>query len=439
MVDTESQQETHGEGGSPRIVSCEAQGPIAIPLEEVLDPSGELRINPDTQRYFDMYLKKGSLSLRARGCVGYIPISDRVVVQVEPRVPVRDLSRIIRISGVPPTPLGALRNYATSKEWSDTLLDLYAGKLISDIEKIVASGLLREYTEQRAISSFPRGRVRLSESIQVLSSRGNRHAAVISWHERSLDNPPNRCLKYAVWLIAQRYMQLQPKDAHSRALHKRLSGLYSLFEGVQLDQSLTFLEDGRVRGVAPLPSSRAYYREALDVAIATIEQRSVLIEDSTGPLRMPSIVVDMDTVFEAFIRNVLREHATTNGWSATVLDGNKDGQKDLYNERPSPPANPDIVVRSGDGMTALIIEIKNVPVKDASSRGAVHQAVTYALSYRAKRVVLVHPRGRVQTPGVRYVGDIKDVSVYQYRFDLDAEDLVGAANDFGQEIALLLA
>jgi hypothetical protein len=52
--------------------------------------------------------------------------------------------------------------------------------------------------------------------------------------------------------------------------------------------------------------------------------------------------------------------------------------------------------------------------------------------------MLVHPRGRAQTPGVRYVGDIKDVSVYQYRFDLDAEDLVGAASDFGQEVAHLL-
>src|SRR6185437_15520563 len=137
-----------------------------------------------------------------------------------------------------------------------TLLDLYAEKLISDIEQIAASGLLREYSERRATSSFPHGRVRLGESVQRLHARGNRHEAVISWHERSLDNPPNRCLKYAVWLISQRYMQLQSKGTRSRTLHQRLSGLYPLFQGVTLDQSLAFLADSRVCGVAPLPSSR---------------------------------------------------------------------------------------------------------------------------------------------------------------------------------------
>jgi hypothetical protein len=135
---------------------------------------------------------------------------------------------------------------------------------------------------------------------------------------------------------------------------------------------------------------------------------------------------------------VLRTHATARSWSATVLDGNKEGQKGLYNNKPAPSASPDIVVLSDGGTTALIIEIKNVPVSRDSSREAVHQAATYALSYRVKHVVLVHPRGRIQDAGMRHVGDIKDISVYQYRFDLGTEDLSGEVDDFGREIEVLL-
>lgn len=440
VVEPGTPRDAEAAAASPRVVPCKEQGPIEIPLDEILGPAGELRANPETQRYFDMRLKKGTLSLRARGFIGQIPLSDRVIVEVQPRVPVRNLSRIIGMSGVPPTSLAAMRNYATSDEWSDTLLDLYAGRLISHIEQIATSGLLREYAEREEMSSFPRGRVLLGRSLQTLRSRGVKHIAAVAWHERSHDNPPNRCLKYAAWLIVSRYMEIGPKDPKSLSLHRRLTGLYPMFEGVELDHSRTFLADERVQGTKPLPSTRAYYGDALGVARATIEQRGVLIEDSTGPLRMPSIVLDMDVVFEAYVRNALREHAAAESWAATVLDGNREGQKGLYNGMHVPPANPDIVVRGNGGATALVIEIKNVPAPGASSREAVHQAVTYALSYRVKHVVLVHPRAsRTQPAGIRHVGDIKDVSVYQYRFDLGAEDLIGEASEFGREMGILLA
>jgi 5-methylcytosine-specific restriction enzyme subunit McrC len=409
-----------------------------ISLAEVVEQSGQLRINPDAQRYFDVHLKKGFLSLRARGVVGYIPLTDKIVVQVQPRVPVANLSRVIQVSAVPPTPLTSMRTYATTDDWNETLLDLYAKALIHQVRLVFSTGILRDYVRREALTSFPHGRVLHNQSLQKLRSRGIRHAVSASWFERTPDNAPNRCLKYALWLLCRRYMSLRSPGADSRRLHRTLNGLYAGFDGVELDHSRRFMQDGSVQGSKPLPASRPYYRDALNVALAAIQQRTILIEDATGPLRMPSVVLDMNVVFEAYVRNVLREHAVSASWQARVLDGNEAGRKDLYNAKPSPPATPDVVIRPHAG-PPLIIEIKNVPVGGASARDAVHQAITYALSYRADRVILVHPRGRTgPSSGMSYVGDVDHVSVYQYRFDLGSGDLDAEAWRFGAAVGDLL-
>ncbi len=427
---------------SPRVIPCEEQGPVNIPLEEVLDSSAQLRLNPDIENgdYFAVHLKNGSLVLRARGYVGYIPLNDRIVVQVRPRVPVRNLSRLIQLSGVPPTVLTTMRGYDTHGEWNDSLLDAYAGALLGHVETVISHGLLREYVRREEVSSFPRGRVLFSRTIQDLRPRGIRHAAHVAWFDRSADNGPNRCLKYAMWTLARRYIELQPKRRESRVLHRRLNALYATFESVALDHERRFLDDNLVRGTRSLPTLRAYYRDALTLARAVIDQRAVLIESAGGSVRLPSIVLNMNYVFEAYVRNVLRQHAETEGWSAAVLDGNDEGKKYLFNATPSPQATPDIVVRATDGTTPLVLEVKNVPVQaEFSDRNAINQAISYALSYRAKRVVLVHPRASwVQPIGLRLLGEVDDVAVYQYRLDLGAEDLPAEDAKFGEAVAQLL-
>ena len=427
---------------APRVVGCEAYGPVEIPLEEVLESSGRLRLNPDIENgdYFAVTLKSGSLTLRARGFVGYIPLNDDLVVYVRPRVPVSNLARLVTLSGEPPTALTSLRSYAPAEEWSDSLLDIYTGTLIGHVETIFSSGLMREYTRREEVSSFPRGRILLQPTIQRQYPRGIHHAAHVAWFERDADIAVNRCLKYAIWMLARRYMQLPDKTREQRTLHRGLNGLFPAFGGVELDHSRQFMEDPMVQGRRKLPTLRAYYRDALSVAAAIIEQRSVLIDSPGGSVRLPSIVINMNYVFEAYVRNVLHIHAETNDWPVEVLNGNEEGRKDLFNRKPSEAATPDIVLKAGDA-TPLVIEVKNVPVREFfSERDAIAQSVTYALSYRAKRVVIVHPRrSRYQLAGLSLQGIVNDVEVHQYRFDLGAADLEVEDARFGEAIGGLVA
>ena len=47
--------------------------------------------------------------------------------------------------------------------------------------------------------------------------------------------------------------------------------------------------DPLVSGALQLPSIRSYYREVLDVALAIIERKGVLLEKAIGDLRLPSL------------------------------------------------------------------------------------------------------------------------------------------------------
>lgn len=408
-----------------------------MPVHELLDSSGRLRLNPEIENgdYFSVSLKAGRLTLLARGMVGYIPLNDQIMVYVRPRVPVSNLSHVIQVAGHRPTVLSVVREYTTGGEWNESLLDLYAGALANHIDEILSLGFYREYVRREEDSSFPRGRVLQHRTAQRLRSRGIGHRVTATSYERSPDNPPNRTLKYATWLLATRY-----KTLIQRALHRRLCASFSAFDRVALDHTRSFLEEGQVLGGQSMPAVRWYYRDALAVALAIIRQQPILVESLWGSIRMPSIVVNMNVVFEAYLRNVLDLHARSNGWPNSVLDGNTDGAKPLFSTPGSPKATPDVVIRNRRGFTPMVLEIKNVPVQGVfSKRDAIEQAVTYAVSFRSDSVVLVHPRASEdQIGGMHFLGTIGGVAVYQYRFDLGADDLAKEESRFGNSIGAAL-
>lgn len=429
-----------GDGGA-KMVTCAEYAPVAIPMEDLLDKQGRLMLNPDIEKrdFFSVSLGRGSLTLRAGGHVGYIPLNHRVVVNVTPRVPVMNLMHIVEFLRLPKTVLSAIRPYTPRGLWTDALVDLYASALVSQIHEIAVQGLLREYRREEEGSSFPRGRVLMAPTLQSYAARGVNHRAHTTWFARSPDNAPNRCLKYALWSIAQQYVHRPPTSRDARRTRRRLDAAYSVFGGAELDHTRRFLQDRVVLGHRDLPPLRAYYREALDVALAVIRQQGVLLEGvpQVG-LRLPSLVLNMSEVFEAYVRRALQLHAVEDGWTRQVLDGNAEGSKPLYNDPTGPSATPDIVVRDS-ASSPLILEVKYIPVEGRSTRDAVNQAVTYAACYQTDRVVLVHPRGVGQAAGMLKLGDVGTVAVFQYRFDLNAIDMRAEATSFGQAVEKLLS
>jgi 5-methylcytosine-specific restriction enzyme subunit McrC len=334
------------------------------------------------------------------------------------------------------------RKYAHDPLWADSLLDAYAYGLLDRMDEIASNGLLREYQRRVETTSFPRGRILTGSTIRQLHVRGIRHQAVASWFERDPDNATNRCLKYALWFLAQRLSREVSTDGKRRRhLLDRLAPLYAMFSDVTLDHSLAFLRDGLVTGERRLPSLRAYYRPALDIATAIILEHGVKVEAAGDAIRLPSLILNMNRLFEHYLRNALSIQGREQQWEHEVLNGNKDGRKLLFDDAPSEDATPDILLR--DRITrrcSLIVEVKNVPLKGIhSDRSAIEQAVTYGVSYRCNQVVLAHPRSYSDdSSGLRLQGRMGDLTVYQYVFDLSTDPLEDEEARFAAAIEKLV-
>lgn len=425
----------------PRVVTCKTYGSIDLPLTEVLDSSGALDVRADVlgSDYFSVHLGHGTLSLQAGGYVGLIPVNDRVVLRVLPRMPVSNLTKVLAVSEESPLVLAVLRTYESSDEqWNEHLLDLYSGALIREVTDLRANGLYREYERREETTSYPRGRVLVNDTVRTLRSRGIAHAARTSWFARTSDVPANRCLKYAIWSLATEHAR-RPATADTRRLRAGLNAAYDLLDGVTLDHRRGFLTDPLVQGVAVFPALRAYYRSAVDVAVLAIERHALRVESfRAGGALLPSMVLNLNRVVEAYLRNTLKEYAARNGWAVAVLDGHE-GSTPLFADRPrGQKAEPDIVLRRRDGSVVLVCEVKNKPLETGgtSQRYAIEQAVTYAVAYGLPHVVLLHPasHGVSAGPSLQLIGTVGAIAVHQYRFDFGAEDLTAEGDRFADAL-----
>lgn len=410
-----------------------------IPVEaSVLLQDGKLNVYASVLNsdYFQLRPQQGALMLQAGAYIGVIPLNEQVTIEVAPRVPLSNLSRVLRIAKQSPAALEqSSRRYEQEPDMYPSLVDLYARALVERIDEIRLRGLAREYQRRQESTSFPRGRILMGETVKSFVSRGISHKVVVSWFQRTVDNPVNRCLKYAIWFLAScRRDLVRSRATHqSRSVRQALNRVYRVFDGVELDLSRSFMNDSVVLGSHQLPSVRSYYRPALDLSLAVIRQRAVSLDRRGGDLRLPSLILNMSTTFEDYLRNVLTERASSDSWVLRVLDGNqkppRGGQQPLLHTGLDIKASPDIVIASGSGDARkypLLLEVKYKPSDRPLDRADLNQAISYGISFRCRDVVLVHPRGPAtdsSDAGLRQLGAIENIALHEYVYDLGTDDL----------------
>lgn len=447
--------------GIARVRECREYGFVDIDREDILRPDGTLDVAAEVQNLnaFTVDFKDSTLRLQAGGFVGVLPINERLVLRITPRTPMPNLTTMVERSGYAPLPLQALRGYSTTKSTSDWLLDTYADQLIRDVEMLLSGGMLRTYRREFASGSRPHGHLEISQTIRAFASRGVKNKAHYSWFERTVDNAPNRCLKGAMLVLHRVYTGRGRGKPGSAKRVRDLARVLRSFEDVSVDTGHRFLGDPMVAGLRPPPATRSYYQSPLRIAVAVITGRGVSLDLRAGDLSLPSMLLNMGDLFEEYVRTTLQSHAARDGWDAKVLDGNVEGAKSLYSPPPDetmvggnrlvpksqasrtggpPKVTPDIVVER-DSEAIVVGEIKNTMLKsDLPAREEVEQVLTYALRYGTTKALLVHPRGRAHQRGLHFVGQVGDVDVFDYRYDLGASDLAAEDTAFATAVSDLI-
>ncbi|WP_055497473.1 McrC family protein [Streptomyces albus] len=439
------------------VIPCKEYGPIDVAPGDVLGPDGRLTLLPQVlNKYVEADFVGEGLRLSAKGISGLIPLTDRITLQVRPRFPIRNLTRMVAVCGYVPTMLPALRDYQLTDRWSDWLLDVMADALLAALDTVSLNGLLRTYHRRSEAGSYPHGRINTTASTLRYASRGINHKAEFSWFERTADNAPNRCLKSAVALLHARYSRV-PRQKGVRQRIARLSDSMRVLQDVRLETRPSSLDDPHVRGAAPLPETRSYYRPALELAVALLTGQGLNLDAHSGNVSMPTLLVKTEDLFEEFVRVSLRE-ALSDHTMLSVLDGNqKPGKVRLYeglsdseekalpaHEVPTAPgrepeANPDIVFRLNDGTHPLVADVKYSNVKGYAARSEVEQVILYGHRYRSPVAMTIHPRRADSKKGLFIAGRIGSTIVAQYRVDLGADDLEAEMEEMAKGISDLIA
>ncbi|MGC4957886.1 McrC family protein [Actinomadura citrea] len=438
------------------VIPCREYGSIDVSPEDVLGPDGRLVLAPqvlDTHVKADFH--KGRLRLAAKGYSGLIPLTDRIVIQVRPRFPLRNLTHMVAICGYDPSMLPALRDYQETDQWGEWLFDVMADGFLAALDTIGLNGLHRTYHRRVAAGSYPHGRINTTMTVLRYASRGINHKAEYSWFERTADNAVNRCLKSAVLGLHHRYVDA-PRREGVRKRIARLAEAMRLLQDVTQESLPSSLADPQVRGSVPLPETRAYYRPALALAVAILTKQGVSLDADKGSIIMPTMLVKTEDLFEEFVRVSLQE-ALSSYPTLSVLNGNEEpGRTRLYedltdtekavlpgHEEPrlsgkQPDASPDIVFRMDDGTHPLIADVKYSNVTGYADRSEVEQVVLYGHRYRSPVAMTIHPRRAGSKKGLHVAGRIGSTIVAQYRVDLGAIDLDAEMREMAERISALI-
>jgi 5-methylcytosine-specific restriction enzyme subunit McrC len=404
---------------------------VVLPASLVLQ-DGKLDLFPSVTNLVSLRPHKGGIELQAGGVVGIIPLNDRLTIEIEPRVPIRNLSHMLILAGHAPRALeNTVRRYAVAGDLYPSLIDLYARAMAGYVDEIALRGYLREYERREENTSFPRGRIAVGKTATSLASKGINYQVATSWFERTTDNPVNRCIKYAIWFLAQLRQEAVATGQAKREIPRMLNRAMLTMGGAELDLTRSFLSDPTVMGKRPLSPLRSYYREPLELASAIIHQRAVSFDETGDAVGLPSLIIKMSDVFEQYLRKFVSVSLAASGQPMAVLDGNSfppyGGAKLLFDNGVDVHAKPDLVLRSTSpgGACLAVIDAKYKPAGDRPSRDDLNQILAYAMTYRSNLAVLVQPQasGASVTQGPHRLGVIGNVVVDQYVLDLDAPDL----------------
>lgn len=417
--------------GTQTIYPCEEHGEVSVPLRDLVK-NGELDIYPEIagKGYFDIDYRRGTLVLRSTRYVGLIPISDRIAIHVRPKVPIANLLWMVWRTGLPLKTLDNLvRGYETRPGQIDTPETLYLEVFVSALAKLERHGPLRRY-RARELDSERRGRISMAKSVSRHYSHGvrYRHAFVVT--DLTVDNLENRILKHTSRRLL-RHLSLDLSSAARETvgrIRRQLDLLANVDDKEVTSELIARAVPGLLRG---LPTTATHYTTPLWLSYL-IATRSAVVMEQIGNARFESVIIDVSSVFEQYVRRICMDAEDTL-LRCRVRDGNKTAVR-LFSSGINSEVQPDIYfTREG-----RILAVADAKYKANPTREDRYEVLAHCAATQARRAAFICPMLSDGASSGHY-GTTKDgVRFELLRLDLGASDLGAAERQLVLEIAAIL-
>lgn len=409
------------------IVNIESRGRVEFSLHDLME-SGALTIleQVENQGLAFVQFRKSKAIVSAGAYVGLIPLTEKIWLNIQPRLPVSNIDRVLEIAVRPLSILPASsRTYIVDASRGNSVLAFLLQSLTASVRTIQMQGFYKTYVGEMRYSNHPRGRIDLLRSMRRARVEGKPHSVASTQFEQTSNTPINRVIREALSVALQWLLPVAADD--NEAVREGGIALRAIPGTVGAMRFSDIVAVEREISRSGVPHTRDYYYQAVSTALLILKGKGIELSQIGEDIKLDSFVVNFETMFEDYLRNVLSHHMPSH---LTVKNGNREAKKHLYDDNESREAQPDIVIKNTRTGRLLIVEIKYKPKVD---REDINQAVTYGFSFRANKVVLLYLATTPSNSGIRHIGAIQNLRLSGYRFNLGATTLES------EEFALAMA
>ena len=313
--------------------------------------------------------REGKSTVRAKNRVGTIVLPERRII-IRPKIEKVNFFHMLAES-YELLDFG-LRSFLYEKEPEihEAIIEIFLQKLLS----LIRSGLSKDYFTEEANLPFLRGRwLPLEDKTRNPPPRTRIYCR---FPEFSHDTPENQILQLAL-------NQLRESEIETLALRQMTMHLSRYFEGIS---SITRFQVPTVE----YTRLNEHYRPIVNSALFIIEN-STINPENWGENAYYSFLVNLERLFERFLRNKLRKTALQHGLD--VVGGERQTGNWYLLEPRRFRLNPDIVVKKqGKPLVILDAKYKKITSYQDIEQGDVYEVVSYCVSIGAKLAALVYPQ-----------------------------------------------
>lgn len=414
-----------------RIIPAQERSAINIAHSEILASGGTLKLVDDAMDRSLVQISQGlgQLQLRIGGVIGRLPLTETLALDISPKFPISNLARLLDMSDQSlDRRVSADRLYDFSA-WNGCLPELLLRSFALQLKLARSEGIHRVYQRQSR-ADIPRPKLDFRRSEQQFWARGIPTKAIIETFDFAKDNEVNRMLKAAL-LYAIPLATKEPSLAAEVQQFAELLRSSANVGRVAIDR----IDDECKAAIQQLPRFKMGHAKAVLIARELIKRASPDLEFADRRMALPSFLINLDKVFESYVRNTLRSAALRSNSPLRVEDGNSASfSKALLNDNPKFRIMPDILILEGQGASPKLIG--DVKYKTKPTEEDRYQVIAHALSYRTRRAVLIYPARTGGPRGSVRLGEVGPaefpIQLYEYHFDLgndlETEELAMAAS-----------
>lgn len=412
---------------SPRIIDLHERDTRLFTREDLVDQTGRSLVLPETRALSAIEMRDvlEGIELRAKGLIGYLPLTSKIVLNVIPKFPLENLWSMLALADEEyKRVLPVLRSYQYATGGAAPHQLLVRG-FCHYLRGISSNGIYRDYYKEVHRGYF-RPKVDFGQTLSKYLSRGDLINVSSDSFAFSTRLPVNAVLKSA----CLDFLRVTPRGEKWQGERFLLRDTLDVLGSIEPRK----MHAGGEAAADSAPSwIRNFYRGALTVYAVLLGYTRVGFSYSAHGSEMPSFLFCLDDIFESFVRNTLREGFRDQRIS--VLDGNKPiHQQPLFRDNARFPIKPDALIKRGKE-TLAIGEIKYKPRIEEGDR---YQLISHVLASGAPLGVWISPALSEAAAGLEYVGAIAThAKFFHYRFNISSQ-LEASKSDMIASIGQLL-